>query len=102
MGNCNARAQVIDSACPKFIKSLHSYTNLYVLRQLEHKILKTFIRTGKLHHWLGKPGNLSGVHRVKKILDKLYLMDFGSSDLNDINSDKGSTQPRHVKAVSSP
>ena len=53
--------------------------------------MKTFIRTGKLRRWLGKPGNPSGVRKVKKIFDKLYPTAFGSSDSNDINSDEGSS-----------
>ena len=48
----------------------HAY---YSIGQFEHTILKTFIRTGKIRRWLGKPGNSSGVLEVKKLFDKYYL-----------------------------
>ena len=49
------------------------------LGQLEHTILKTFIRTGKILLWLGNPGNPEGVLKVKEVFDKFYPSIFSSS-----------------------
>ena len=49
------------------------------LGQLEHTILKIFIRTGKIRCWLGNPGNPEGVLKVKEVFDKFYPSIFSSS-----------------------
>ena len=49
------------------------------LGQLEHTILKTFSRMGKILRWLGNPGNPEGVLKVKEVFDKFYPSIFSSS-----------------------
>ena len=71
MVNFNVSRPIIDPV--NDIQLYYYFHAYYSIGQFEHTILKTFIRTGKIRRWLGKPGNSSGVLEVKKLFDKYYL-----------------------------